>query len=81
MVNMGRIHRKLGRFLLISSNLIKSDYESMIEIVDYERELQDNSTESKIIELAFDFAEKLKIKVRDDFRNFKSRISRKSKLD
>ena len=32
MVNMGRVHRKLGKFLMISSNLIKSDDESMIEI-------------------------------------------------
>ena len=55
----------------------------MIEIgenVDYERELQNDSTESKIIEFDFDFTEKLKIKVRDDFRNFKSRINQKSKL-
>ena len=37
-------------------------------MVDYERELQDDSTESKIIKFDFDFAEKLKIKVRDDFR-------------
>ena len=27
MVNMGRIHRELGKFLMISSNLIKSDDE------------------------------------------------------
>ena len=33
MINMGRIHRKLGKFLMISSNLIKSNDESMIEIV------------------------------------------------
>ena len=32
MVNKGRIHRELGKFLMISSNLIKSDNESMIEI-------------------------------------------------
>ena len=47
MVNMGRIHRELGKFLMISSNLIKLDDESMIEIgkrVYYERELQVNST-------------------------------------
>ena len=30
----------------------------------YERELQDDSTESKIIEFDFDFADKLKIEVR-----------------
>ena len=48
MVNKGRIHRELGKFLMISSNLIKSDDELMAEIgemVDYERELQDDSTE------------------------------------
>ena len=33
MVNKGRIHSELGKFLMISSNLIKSDDESMIEIV------------------------------------------------
>ena len=32
MVNMGRIHSEIGKFLMISSNLIKSDDESMIEI-------------------------------------------------
>ena len=32
MVNMGRIHKALEKFLMISSNLIKSDNESMIEI-------------------------------------------------
>ena len=32
MVNKGRIHRELGKFLMISSNLIKSDDELMIEI-------------------------------------------------
>ena len=32
MVNMGRIHRESGKFLMISLNLIKSDDESVIEI-------------------------------------------------
>ena len=32
MVNMGRIHMELGTFFMISSNLIKSDNESMIEM-------------------------------------------------
>ena len=32
MVNMGRIPRELGKFLMISSNLIKSDNKLMIEI-------------------------------------------------
>ena len=33
MVNMGQIHRELGKFLMFSSNLIKSDDESIIEIL------------------------------------------------
>ena len=32
MVNKGRIHREIGKFLMFSSNLIKSDDESMTEI-------------------------------------------------
>ena len=47
-VNMGRIHRELGKFLMISSNSIKSDDESMTEIrqVDNEeRGLEDKSME------------------------------------
>ena len=32
MVNKGRIHRELGKFSIISLNLIKSDNEMMIEI-------------------------------------------------
>ena len=32
MVNMGRIHRELGKFMMISSNLIKLDDESTVEI-------------------------------------------------
>ena len=42
MLNMSRIYKELGKFLMISSNLIKSDDESMIKIGengDYEREL------------------------------------------
>ena len=42
MVNKGRIHMKIRKFMMISSNLIKSDDELMIEIgenVNYEREL------------------------------------------
>ena len=38
----------------------------------YERELQINSTESRIIEFGLDFAEKLKIKVERDFQTKKS---------
>ena len=38
----------------------------------YEREFVDDSTESKIIEFDFDFATKLKIEVRGDFRKSKS---------
>ena len=64
MVNKGRIHKEIRKFMMISSKLIKSDDESMIKIeknVDYERELQIISTESKIIKINLDFAEKLKI--------------------
>ena len=32
MVNKGRIHREIRKFMMISSNLIKSDDEFMIEI-------------------------------------------------
>ena len=32
MVNMGRIQKELGKFLMISSNLIKLDDELMVEI-------------------------------------------------
>ena len=32
MVNMGQIHRELGKFFMIYSKLIKSDDESMVEI-------------------------------------------------
>ena len=76
MVNIGRIHRELGKFLMISSNLIKSDNELMIQIGEnsfYERELQHDSTESKINEFDFDFAEKLKIEVRGNFRKSEER--------
>ena len=32
MVNNGRIHRELGKFMMISLNLIKSNDELMVEI-------------------------------------------------
>ena len=32
MVNKGQIHRELGKFMMISSNLIKLDEEMMVEI-------------------------------------------------
>ena len=32
MVNKGRIHREIRKFMMISSNLIKSDYELMTKI-------------------------------------------------
>ena len=32
MVNKGRIHKELEKFLMFSSNMIKSKNESMIEI-------------------------------------------------
>ena len=43
-------------------------------MVNYERELQIDSTESRIIEFGFDFVEKLKIKVERKFRTKKSRF-------
>ena len=67
MVNKGRIQKELGKFFMFSSNLITSDNESMKEIgkmIFYERGLEDESTESKIKEFDFDFAEKLKIEER-----------------
>ena len=42
-------------------------------MVDHGRELQDISMESKIIKFDFDFAEKLKIEVGDDFRKLELR--------
>ena len=32
MVNNGRIHREIRKFMMITSKLIKSDDESMVEI-------------------------------------------------
>ena len=32
MVNKGRIHKELRKYMMISSNLIKWDYELMLEI-------------------------------------------------
>ena len=75
MVNKCRIHRKLRNFLTYSSKLIKSDDELMIEIgkmINYERELQMDSTESRIIKFGLDFAKKLKIEVERNFRTKKS---------
>ena len=42
-------------------------------MVNYERELQIDSTESRIIEFGLDFAEKLKIEVGRNFQMKKSR--------
>ena len=87
MVNKGRIQRELGKFLMFSSNLIKSDNESMIiiyQLIFYERGLKDKSMESKINEFNFDFAEKSKIKPRIFFQLLKivkSEIKREIKLN
>ena len=43
-------------------------------MINYERELQIVSTESKIIKIDLDFAEKLKIEVERIFRNRKLQI-------
>ena len=67
MLNMGRIHMELGKFFMISSNLIKLDDKLVIEIgkmVFYERGLEDESMESKINKFDFDFAKKLNIEER-----------------
>ena len=37
MVNKGRIHKELGKIQMISSNLIKSKDESMVEIGENDR--------------------------------------------
>ena len=37
MVNKGRIHSELGKFMMFSLNLIKLDDESMIEIGENDR--------------------------------------------
>ena len=66
MVNKGRIHRELGKTLMISSNLIKSDDELMVEIGGNGRLRKRTSRRFhriKIIEFDFDFAEKWKIEV------------------
>ena len=60
---------------MYSLRLIKLDNELMLEIgenVNYKRELQIDSTESRIIEFGLDFTEKLKIEVRRKFRTKKS---------
>ena len=65
---------------MISLNLIQSDDESVIEIRKFyilRKRLKDKSTESKINEFDFDFAEKSKIEER---WNFWKRKSRKSKI-
>ena len=36
MVNKGRIHRELEKFMMVSSNLIKLDNELMVEIGDFD---------------------------------------------
>ena len=46
-------------------------------MIHYERELQINSMESRIIEFSFDFTEKLKIKVERKCRMKKSRFELK----
>ena len=71
MVNMGRIHRELRHFLTYSSNLIKSD-EKLGKMVFYESRLQNEFTESKIIENDLDFVEKSQIEVERNFRTLKS---------
>ena len=65
MVNMGRIHKELGKFLMISSNLIKSYNESGIEIGKID--VLGKGTRRRIhgiTEFDFDFADQSKIQHR-----------------
>ena len=50
-------------------------------MVFYERELQGDSTESKIIKFDFDFTEKLKIEVRGNFQKSEERKYRNRRLN
>ena len=64
MVNKGQIHRELGKFFMLSSNLIKSDDKSVIEIRQFDilrKRTRRRIHGIKINEFDFDFAEKLKI--------------------
>ena len=75
MVNKGLIHRELRYFRDIFWNLVKLDDELRWEIgkiVFLERRLQNESTESRIIEFGLDFAEKSKFEVERNFRTLKS---------
>ena len=61
MVNKGQIHMELGKFLMIFSNLIKSNDKMWIEIRSsdiFERRLEDESTKLKITQFGSRFAEK-----------------------
>ena len=62
----------------IFSNVIKSDDEMRIEIRKLERELEDESTESKITEFGSDFAEKSS---NEQERNFRHQNSRKTEIE
>ena len=37
MLNKGRIHKEVGKFMMMSSNLIKLDDELMVEIMENSR--------------------------------------------
>ena len=71
MVNKGRIHREIRKFLMFSLKLIKSDNKSMVEIGE-NGILWKITTESRIIEIDLDFVEKLKIEVGGNFWTKKS---------
>ena len=54
MVNKGQIHKELGKFFMISSNLIKSDDEMVIEIRHLEKkDSKTNPRNKKSLNLDF----------------------------
>ena len=70
MVNKGRIHREIEIFersFGIRSNRMINWDEKLGKMIDLERGPEDKSTESKINEFDFDFAEKSKIEQRGFF--------------
>ena len=44
MVNKGRVHRELGKFFMISLNLIKSNDQMVIEIGQFDIKKEDSKT-------------------------------------
>ena len=74
MVNKGRIHREFRYFRDIFWNLVKLGNElseKLGKMMFLERRLQNESTESRIIEFGLDFAEISKFEVERNFRTLK----------